>query len=240
MMMNKIGLLKLSAVALLMCTSLHVSAKLYMVDVVLFTPKSTGWLKEESFGSELPDAWNWINLAFPPASSNTEDSLEAPNGSYNPLPKAEHLNQHSGAVKQRLLANAESRLVNSGQYRVLYQAAFVQSFKDLSQSTRYWVQSDAMVNGQPEMAGWFTFYRGRFLHVKADILLSKGSWQAQVSEPLPEVDTSSQAAEDKQPKSTFLVQRIPVEHRQKLKSGETYYLDHPGIGILIKLTPLGT
>jgi hypothetical protein len=245
--------------SLSLCVTTSVAeTKTYLVDLVIVTPTSSQWLKEEVFPTELPDEWQWFDQIFPVRTemSLPADPIDPVNVVDNPVSNAAQLSTHPGRVQQRLLEQAQTRLTRSGRYRVLYQGSFVQEFQDLNQASRYWVQSDSEVRGQPELAGWLTFYRGRFLHVRSEMLLTEFGWEAadsaskskQLVSELPPIGNTKGAdealsvsnVEEKVPQSRYWVKRIPVEHRQKLKSDDVYYLDHPGLGILIKLSPLGT
>lgn len=254
-------------------------ANTYHVDLVVFTPKESSWLDEEIFPEVLPERWLWLDQSFPiayspqsdlatePLLASQSDGFVSSNISQNavlghnsasrkndmagsdPLTGALHLYQDANLIEERLIDQEQRQLQRSGRYRVLFQASFIEEFKELSEAKPYWLASETEVLGQSEAFGWLQLYKGRFLHVKVQWLLTKAGIAVQPateSKQIPQESgdfvnhqepSNADAESDKPPAPEYWVRRIPIEQHQKLRSNKLYYLDHPGLGVLIMITP---
>lgn len=296
-----IGSLRASGVLICSCLAFGLMsqsalANSYHVDLVVFTPKKSGWLDEEVFPEVLPERWSWLDKSFPlvylsqqhPLTANQTNAVAQSDisgqhvasgqqgmlgnaGSLgrsgvlgqddqqeDPLTGALRLYQDANLVEERLIEQEQRQLQRSGRYRVVFQASFIEEFKELSQAKPYWLASETQVLGQSEAFGWLQFYKGRFLHVNAQWLLTKAGIVSQPAEQSdrihsersminqdtaltdPVLTKSAGLDSDKQPTPEYWVRRIPIKQHQKLKSNALYYLDHPGLGVLIMITPVNT
>jgi len=79
---------------------------------------------------------------------------------------------------------------------------------------------DSGRTGAPPMEGTLTLSRNRYLHADLDLLLRR--------------------ADGVDPVSGTAARRTYRLHAQRrMRSGELHYIDHPAMGVLIKVTPFG-
>lgn len=122
----------------------------------------------------------------------------------------------------RLSADA-SRLTRSSEYKVLYHSGWLQSIGSKSQARP--VRIKASTEGY-ELDGSISIYRNRFLHAQPSLQLSShGSMQ----QTLSETDSS-----DRYSPAAWLLQDA-----RRMRSNEIHYIDHPHMGVLLIIRPVG-
>ncbi len=102
----------------------------------------------------------------------------------------------------------------------------------------------------PRLQGSITLYNERYLEVAANIWLNtdgnylQSDWQM----PAPPLGPSAVevvAADTVEPAATRVVpypfrHAIALQEARRMRSGETHYLDHPVLGVVIRLSPLSS
>lgn len=115
---------------------------------------------------------------------------------------------------ESVLAGAAATLQRSGTYRVLTHKRWRQTAEEKSAT-----KPVRLRNADGQLDGTLRFYVSRFLHVDVDLLL-----QAQTAV----IDQSA----------VFGVNYRLTEHR-RVKTMEINYFDHPKLGVLMRITPVG-
>ena len=115
---------------------------------------------------------------------------------------------------ESVLATAASTLQRSGTYRVLTHRRWRQTAEEKS-ATR----PVRLRNPDGQLDGTLRFYVSRFLHVDVDLLLQ---------EQTAVIDQSA----------VFGVDYRLTEHR-RVKTMDINYFDHPKLGVLMRITPVG-
>jgi hypothetical protein len=76
-----------------------------------------------------------------------------------------------------------------------------------------------------ELAGTIKVFRERYLHIHTDLLyrIPRSEWSEALADQLPAWQKDI---------------AIPLQHQRRMRSSETHYLDHPVVGIIIRVKSL--
>jgi Peptidoglycan-binding protein, CsiV len=168
-------------------------------------------------------------------------------------------------ASEREFAGKAAYMERRGNYRVLFHETWLQRLDGPDQVTPL-VLDDSGATGQyPELQGSIKLYLDRYLQVETNLWLNTegeylpGDWRM----PAPPLGPSSLVVETPEPTepATTWTLAEPVEgealteaeesgplypfrhavllqQSRRMRSGEVHYLDHPMLGVIIKLTPL--
>jgi len=130
-------------------------------------------------------------------------------------------------------------LRKSGDYNVLFHKAWEQQMWQSSQSPALIIRGGERYGNHRELEGTIKIHIGRYLHVTTDLWLSNytAANEHNIVMELPPLPNSKDSSE-------FFVEEITptsiitFREKRRMKSKETHYIDHPAMGILIRMLPL--
>jgi hypothetical protein len=145
-------------------------------------------------------------------------------------------------------------------FDVLFHESWQQQMWEESRSPSLIIRGGQKHGGHRELEGTIKIHIGRYLHVSTDLWLSEFIYGAQnnnfqnTSEwlrlpPLPrsssEANTSDNTAAQQEYQRLFSSEPQPsqivtLREKRRMRSKETHYIDHPLMGILIRMLPLDT
>ena len=150
-----------------------------------------------------------------------------------------------------------------GNYRTLFHQTWLQPMRDENRALPIVLDRSGDSREWPRLQGSVKIYLSRYLHIETDLWLNTtgnylpGQWTMPPAplgpssliliEPeltLPEPFEESQETEPLAETSTALEPVYPWRHavrfneKRRMRSNEVHYLDHPMLGVVVKLTPV--
>jgi len=204
----------ISCCLLLTCQLLQAETKTeYAIDFVVFEDKEARYI-----GSEL-----W------PEADQAQDAAA--------MTKKSYARKNTGirAIKTTdydLLNNEVKRLLNSSRYKVLARKSWLQPGLDNAQAVDIEITPNAQSGSTGSISGSIKIVLERYLHIYTDLVYRR---------PAPSVATSDDAFNPGVSQSGYRPEAAYVirEHR-RMRSRELHYIDHPLVGMLIKIVPVKT
>lgn len=218
------------------------AADWYKVEVVVFANQDSAPLADEYWPEikEIPVPSNALNLK----PSNAEGSA------YKRLPSSS-LSLH----------DAKKRLRNSGPYKILFHAGWMQPvYRTQTPRPIHITGGEILDNGMYELDGYIAVGRGTYLHFRPNLFLSRkltadenALLQSPINTTVENSADNAQAAAliTMQASSTAtsamsneLFPAIPdiltvnLDQARRMKSKELHYIDHPLMGILVEIRPV--
>lgn len=226
---------------LLASTSVLAEDSWFRVEVIIFANQDPAALSAEKWPEihAIPES----NRIAPLAQAPTADTASENIAPFSLLPK-----------EQFNLTAERQQLQRSSQYRVLYHNGWYQPVAQTRKPKQIKINAGEILdNGMHELEGYLAVGRGRYLHFRPDIYLSKtvnnadqGSTPLTASTATPDtVNTTASAALSSA--STAAASLFPVvpeiltvnlNQARRMRSEELHYIDHPLMGILIEVLPL--
>ena len=176
---------------------------------------------------------------------------EAVEGSRLPVaPPLAWLNP-AGGIKQNSLAWHARKLNGQRDIKVLWHETWVEAVQEKSGVAIHPV--NLMLSGEPEIhvTGGFSLHVSRYLHLKTDLTIQHiGDIAIEEPEQLALTSETPASAANQQPdamaKTPLAPQRFErgtiryahFNQSRKMRSKELHYIDHPLMGIVIKLLPI--
>jgi hypothetical protein len=137
---------------------------------------------------------------------------------------------------ERTLNPQSSILAKSGSYTLLYHQAWRQTI--YGRKTNLLITGGKTLNGHQELEGFISLSVGQYLKLQTNLWLTQfAPAGSQVTESWPELPLipGSEAAPDSQ---DYLVKRVvKLIQQRSMRSNEIHYLDHPLMGVIIKIFP---
>lgn len=219
------------------------SEELWRTDIELQYPRNWLALVEQSDDSSLETEEDWSTAAEPESSENAL-----------PLLSADELT----------LGNEAQRLERNNQYRVLFHGGWRQPFAENRQEPAILITGGEQYGDHYELEGSIQLSLRTYLHIDTNLWLARfntnfgqerAPWPPLPQRPNQRVDTDILFRFDggnsslQQPfnqnwdyeailAQPYVVENIVVLNQsRRMRSGEIHYLDHPQMGLLIKLTP---
>jgi len=216
----------------------------YDVELLVFAVKNgesrsaETWRNPEDMGISYPAKLVDINYADPTQASNSGKPLN-----YQTLPKGQ---QSFDFFKSQMRLN--------GNFRPLYHNTWRQSVSGPDHALPIIIQGGKQTGDYFELEGSITLSLKRYLHIHTDLWLmnyvrSGGYVDGQVSSPT-EIPTHRQNSLNSgqkrssgilnrgQSTNVYEISRIAeLKQTRKMRSGELHYLDHPLMGVVVRLTP---
>lgn len=210
------------------------AASWYKVEMIVFANPGQEGLNEE----------HWPEIDSIPE-KNGAISLGSGQGAYK------HLS--GGALR---LHGERSRLERSG-YRVLFHSGWTQPVSHTQNPRAIRVRGGQLLdNGMYELDGYVAVGRGRYLHFRPDLFMSKvltadevallnnseavnteaEAIPAQLSMQAPE--TASQAVISTGLSAIPEILTVNLNQARRMRSKELHFIDHPLMGILVEIKPL--
>lgn len=215
---------------LMMLCSIHAQAqtetespqnheRLYQVELIVFARNQAA--PEEHWPTDIKLAYpeNLLNLKGE-TSAYEEFSLLAPN--------------------ERLL-NPHAATVSKGGYSLLYHQAWRQMI--YGRKTHIAINGGKTFNGHQELEGSIALSVGQYLRIQTNLWLTQfvpvGS---NVTETWPKLPPQPNMANNEgETNQDYLIKRIvKLNQERSMRSNEIHYIDHPLLGIIVKIVPVET
>lgn len=140
---------------------------------------------------------------------------------------------------ERLLNPQAATIAKSGSYTLLYHQAWRQ--KIYGKKTHILISGGKSFNGHQELEGSISLSVAQYLKVQTNLWLTQfepeGSPIVEVWPELPPIPNSDVSDADKS--QHYLIKRIvKVSQTRSMRSHEVHYIDHPLMGIIMKIIPI--
>ena len=141
------------------------------------------------------------------------------------------------------LRNAAARMRRSGDYAVLHHGGWLQAIPPRDSAQPLLIQLGAsMPDATFELEGSVSVTLGRFLHFAAEVWLRQDSSDTRDSVELEgEADSISgvqSASAGPERSRTDAAGYALLSESRRMRPGEVHYLDHPWLGILVRIEPV--
>jgi hypothetical protein len=148
------------------------------------------------------------------------------------------------AANERLL-NPHAAAVSKGGYSLLYHQAWRQMI--YGRKTNIAISGGKTFNGHQELEGSISLSVGQYLRIQSNLWLTQfvpanTQSSTNLTQTWPELPTISGALNDESEKSQdYLIKRIvKLNQERSMRSNEIHYIDHPLLGIIVKIVPVET
>ncbi len=193
--------------------------RLYQVELIVFARNQAAL--EEHWPTDIKLAYpeNLLSLKSE-ASAYEEFSLLAPN--------------------ERLL-NPHAATVSKGGYSLLYHQAWRQMI--YARKTHIAISGGKTFNGHQELEGSIALSVGQYLRIQTNLWLTQfvpaGS---NITETWPKLPPQPNMANNEgETNQDYLIKRIvKLNQERSMRSNEIHYIDHPLLGIIVKIVPVET
>lgn len=193
--------------------------RLYQVELIVFARNQAA--PEEHWPTDIKLSYpeNLLSLKADGGSSE-EFSLLAPN--------------------ERLL-NPHAATLSKGGYSLLYHQAWRQMI--YARKTHIAISGGKTFNGHQELEGSISLSVGQYLRIQSNLWLSQFvPAGTNITETWPELPPLPNTANSEGEKSQgYLIKRIvKLNQERSMRSNEIHYIDHPLLGIIVKIVPVET
>ena len=150
-------------------------------------------------------------------------------------------NLTSVSVNERLLNTQAATLARSGSYTLLYHQAWRQII--YCSKTNLAIAGGKIFNGHHELEGSISLSVAQYLKIQTNLWLTKfAPVGADVTELWPELPNLPSAfINDVDKSQANPIQRIvKLSQERTMRSNEVHYIDHPLMGVIIKIIPVET
>lgn len=198
-----------TATLMLAATGANAADDWYTIEVAIFERLGDAPLAEERWPERIEESRSGFTL-----SAGDGDGVRVLTAGRTEASSIQKVGRESLAY-----GGLVSRMARSGQYRPLVHMGWRQP--GLSKSEAVPVAVGGASSASPEASqvrGTLRLYRSRYLHLEADLVLSK--------------PTAAYAAANANGATRFT-----LRERRRMRSGELHYLDHPLFGVLVRATP---
>jgi hypothetical protein len=144
------------------------------------------------------------------------------------------------APNERLL-NPHAATLSKGGYSLLYHQAWRQMI--YARRTHIAISGGKTFNGHQELEGSISLSVGQYLRIQSNLWLNQFvPAGTNVSETWPELPPLPNTATSEGEKSQgYLIKRIvKLNQERSMRSNEIHYIDHPLLGIIVKIVPVET
>ncbi|WP_299178497.1 CsiV family protein [uncultured Neptuniibacter sp.] len=218
-------LLKVIASTLLLTTSLAASATdWYQVELIIFANQDRTAISEE----------HWPTI---------QEIPENPKAAQIQRATTEQLPFQ--ALSDLSLKNEASRLKRSSNYRVLYHGGWIQPVYHTQTPRPVHIRAgEVLDNGMHELDGYIGVGRGRYLHFRPNIFFSQYLNPNELN--TLQSDTTNNQPIESASAATNTINHFPaipeiltinLDQARRMRSDEVHYIDHPLLGIIVKITP---
>lgn len=190
--------------------------RVYQVELIVFSRPEVN--PQETWPTD-------VKLNYPEnlVSLKTDSSFEG----FNILP-----------ANERTLNAQAATLARSGTYSVLYHQAWRQTI--YARKTHIFISGGKSIGGHQELEGSIALSVGQYLKIQTNLWLSQfapaGTNVTEVWPSLPQLPFADTGASDKT--QDYLIKRIvKVAQERSMRSNEVHYIDHPLLGIVVKIIP---
>ncbi|MFT6154802.1 MAG: hypothetical protein ACJAYK_001842 [Crocinitomicaceae bacterium] len=186
-------------------------ARWYQINVTFFQQKTDRSL-DESFN------YNKIELTMANVIRLYKDdnTFTLANSGINAPLSLHHENANALAFTMQNIDNDWADIINKldpVSQSILFNAQWVQPVYDQQHSMPIYIESSSQVLNQPQLKGLFNLHVSRYLHSKIELQF------------IPENADS-------------LKQTLSLKQSRRMRSKEVHYIDHPSLGVLIRILPI--
>jgi hypothetical protein len=148
------------------------------------------------------------------------------------------------AANERVL-NPHAATVSKGGYSLLYHQAWRQMI--YGRKTHIAISGGKTFNGHQELEGSISLSVGQYLRIQSNLWLTQfvpvnTQLSTNLTQTWPELPTIPGTLNDESEKSQdYLIKRIvKLNQERSMRSNEIHYIDHPLLGIIVKIVPVET
>lgn len=144
------------------------------------------------------------------------------------------------AANERLL-NPQAATLSKGGYSLLYHQAWRQMI--YARKTHIAISGGKTFNGHQELEGSIALSVGQYLRIQSNLWLTQfvptGTSLSETWPELPLAPNAVKSASEASPE--YLIKRIvKLNQERSMRSNELHYIDHPLLGIIVKIVPVET
>ena len=190
--------------------------RMYQVEMIIFSRP------EASSQEQWPTN---IKLSYPENAADLSSESSVPEGvTFVP-------------ANERLLNAQATTLARSGSYTLLYHQAWRQMI--YGNKRNFLISGGKVYNGHHELEGSISLSVAQYLKVQTNLwLIQFAPAGTPVNETWPELPESPVGAEGAADKQDYVTRRIvKLSQQRTMRSNEVHYIDHPLLGIIIKIVP---
>jgi len=141
-------------------------------------------------------------------------------------------------ASERSLNSQAATLARSGSYTLLYHQAWRQMI--YGRKTNIAISGGKSVGNHQELEGSIALSVGQYLKIQTNLWLTQfAPAGTNVSETWPELPSLPNASlNDSEKTQDYLIKRIvKINQDRNMRSNEIHYIDHPLLGIIVKIVP---
>jgi hypothetical protein len=156
--------------------------------------------------------------------------------------------QHAVSKKNHQLGGHNYTLGRDEDFTVLFHRAWQQQMWEEARSPSLVIRGGQSYGNHKELEGTIKIHIGRYLHVTTDLWLSQfqyteandssvdySEWPQLPALPNAKRTEQYQYLFDNGPKPSRI---ITLREKRRMRSKETHYIDHPHLGILVRMLPI--
>lgn len=144
------------------------------------------------------------------------------------------------AANERLLNPQAATLAKSGTYTLLYHQAWRQTI--YGRKTHIAIAGGKTFNGHQELEGNITLSVAQYLKIQTNLWFTQfapaGTNIAESWPELPAIPYVLAATDGEKPQDYVIKRIVKVSQERTMRSNEVHYIDHPLVGIIVKIIPL--
>ena len=181
------------------------------------------------------------NQAAPEEHWPTDIKLTYPENLLSLKSEASAYEEFSALAANERLLNPHAATVSKGGYSLLYHQAWRQMI--YGRKTHIAISGGKTFNSHQELEGSISLSVGQYLRIQSNLWLTQfvptGTNITEVWPELPATpNTTSSEGEKTQ---DYLIKRIvKLNQERSMRSNEIHYIDHPLLGIIVKIVPVET
>jgi hypothetical protein len=146
-------------------------------------------------------------------------------------------------AEQLVLDHQAKQLKYNKKYQVIYHGGWQQQLSDGQAMTSYRLSVETDGN---ELDGTINIIRKRFLHVTTDLWMHAIATDSTAIDttviqkdiqPLDDTDTLVVEADTANVEAVEIIEYARLYKKERMKSNDLHYIDHPLMGMLVKITP---
>jgi hypothetical protein len=189
--------------------------KLYQVEVIIFgRPGATA---QETWPTD-------IRLTYPDNIVSVAESGFS--DGFTPVP-----------TNERSLNPQAATLARSGNYTLLFHQAWRQTI--YANKTNIAISGGKVFNGHHELEGSISLSVGQYLKIQTNLWLTKfAPAGTSIAESWPELPNLPNSFTSDVDTSNPIQRIVKLNQERTMRSNEVHYIDHPVMGLIIKITPV--
>ncbi len=224
-MLTRIVVIAIHFIGFMYGATLHAETQTeYAIDIVIFEDSEGRYLNSEQWSSELTAGDTTATEAIDVTEATSGGLTKKPDKLLPPDIRDIDTSQYE------LLDSAVKRLSTSSRYHILARKSWLQPGLDREHAVDINISNPPQVTGEgpaDNISGTVKIVLERYLHLYTDLVYHKPN--------TIQIQPASETVNASNPPEAFIIR----EHR-RMRSKELHYIDHPLVGILIKIVPVET